>query len=118
MALAHTAAVRNQMADDMLTQIGINAQLQLYKAGDLEVAILTLPNPSGTVTLADLDFGVFVDDTSAAGGTVTYLAIETTAGAAEIFRFNPTGDGVTLSNTVIGVGDTVSCSALAWTAPA
>ena len=81
------------------------------------MATVLLGTPSGVVTAEDLDFSAFTSDTSAAGGTVTYLAIETVGGAAEIFRFNPTGDGVTLSNTVVGVGDTVSCSALAWTAP-
>ena len=117
MALAHTAAVRNQMADDMLTQIGSSCLLELHKSGDAEVAQLAVSGTSGVVTLADLDFNTFVDDTAADGGVCTYLTIRT-SGDVEMFRFNASGDGVTLSNTTIGVGDTVSCSQLAWTAPA
>jgi hypothetical protein len=115
MALTHTVAMRNAISDAVLAAIGNSGQLVLYTVGDTEIATLTLPATSGTVGATDLTFGTFTDDTNATGGTCTYMAIET-SGGLEIFQF-PEGD-VTLSNTVIGAGDTVQCSSLVYTPPA
>jgi len=115
MALTHTTAVRNALADDLLASIGNTGQLQLYTVGDVSIALLPLPATSGAVGATDLTFGVFTSDTDADGGECSYLVIETNGGT-EIFRFLP-GD-ITMSSTTIGAADTVSCSSLVWQPPA
>jgi hypothetical protein len=117
MALTHAAATRNSIADAVLADIGTSGFLVLYTSGDAEVATLPLSATAGVVTAEDLVFNSITDDSSATGGVVSYMAIET-SGAAEVFRFNATGDGVTLSSTTITATDTVTCSALTYTAPA
>lgn len=116
MAVVHVANTRSNIASQVLTDIGNSGQLTLRTSGDAEVATLTLPTTSGTVSGAVLTFGVFTDDTSATGGVCDHLRIET-SGGAEVYRFNATGDGVTLSSTTIGAGDTVQCSSMTYTAP-
>ena len=117
MAVAHVANTRSNLASQVLTDIGNTAQLTLRTSGGSELATLTLPTTSGTVSGAVLTYGVFVDETNANAGTCDHLRIET-SGGAEVYRFNATGDGVTLSSTTIGAGDTVQCSAMTYTASA
>jgi len=117
MAVVHVANTRNNLADQILTDIGINGKMTLRTSGGVEVATLTLGSPSGTVSGPTLTFSAFTDDTSATGGDTDHLRIET-SGGSEVFRFNPSGDGVTMSSTTIGVDDTVQCSSLTYTAPA
>lgn len=117
MAVVHVANTRNNLAQQVLTDIGNNGQLTLRASGGEEIATLTLPTTSGTVSGPTLTFGTFTDDTNANAFTVDHLRIET-SGGSEVFRFNATGDGVTLSSLSIGAGDTVQCSTLTYTAPA
>ena len=117
MALTHVAATRNNLADQVLTDIGNSGQMTLRTSANAEIATLTLPATSGTVSGAVLTFGTFTDDTNATGGATDHIRIETSA-SAEVFRFNASGDGVTMSSTTIGAGDTVQCSSLTYTAPA
>lgn len=114
MAITHTTATRNAISDAVLVEIGANGQMTGRTAGDAEVFTLTLPATSGTVGATDLTFGTFTDDTSATGGTVDHLRIETSVGT-EIFRFAPAD--ITMSSTTIGAGDTVSCSSLVYQPP-
>lgn len=116
MAVVHVAATRSNLASQVLTDLGNSAQMTLRTSGGTEVATLTLPTTSGTVSGAVLTFGSFTDDTNAAGGTVAHIRMETSAGA-EVYRFNASGDGVTMSSTTIGAGDTVQCSSMTYTAP-
>ena len=118
MALTHVAATRNNIADAVLVDIGASGFLVLYTAVDAEVATLALSATAGVVTAEDLVFSTITQDSSAtgSGSVVDYLAIET-SGSAEVFRFNASGDGVTLSSTTINATDTVTCSALTYTAP-
>ncbi len=116
MAVTHVANTRSNIASQVLTDLGVNAEMVLRDSGDSELATLPTPNPSGTVAGAVLTFGTFTDDTNANAGTCTYIAMET-SGGSEVYRFNATGDGVTLSSTTIGAGDTVQCSAHTYTAP-
>src|SRR6056297_2621286 len=98
MALTHTTATRNAISDAVLVAIGNSGQMTGRTSGDAEVFTLTLPTTSGTVGATDLTFGAFTDDTSAAGGVVDHIRIET-SGGTEVFRFNASGDGVTMSST-------------------
>ena len=115
MAVSHVANTRSNIASQVLTDLGNSAQMTLRTSGGVEVATLTLPTTSGTVSGAVLTFGSFTDDSSATGGTVDHLRLET-SGGTEVFRFNATGDGVTLSSTSISANDTVQCSSLTYTA--
>ena len=117
MALTHTTATRNAISDAVLVAIGASGKMTGRTSGDVEVFTLTLPATSGTVGATDLTFGTFTDDTSATGGIVAHIRIETTAGT-EVFRFNASGDGVTMSSTTIGATDTVQCSSLVYAPPA
>ncbi len=117
MAVAHVATTRSNLASQTLTDIGNSGQMTLRTSAGGEIATLTLPTTSGTVSGAVLTFGTFTDDTNANAGTVDHLRLET-SGGSEVFRFNATGDGVTLSSTTISSGDTVQCSSLTYTAPA
>ena len=118
MAVAHDPITRNNIADAVLADIGASGLLVLRPAGDTPViATLPLSATAGVVTAEDLVFNTITDDTNAVGGTVDYLTIET-SGSQEVFRFNASGDGVTLSSLTIAATDTVSCSALTYTAPA
>ena len=115
MAVTHVVATRNAIADAVLAEIGASGLLVLYTVGDAEVATLPLSATAGVVGATDLVFNAITDDSSATGGTVNYLAIET-SGTIEIFRFLE-GD-ITISSTVIAATDTVSCSALTYQPPA
>jgi len=114
MAVVHVVATRNAISDAVLAAVGNTGQLTLRTAGDAVIATLTLPATSGAVGATDLTFGVFADDTNAVGGTVDHLRIET-SGDVEVFRFLPAD--ITISNVVIGAGDTVQCSSLIYTPP-
>lgn len=117
MSVVHVANTRNNLAVQILTDIGNSGQLTLRTSGGAEIATLPLPTTSGTVSGAVLTFGAFTDDTNANAGTVEHLRLET-SGASEVYRFNATGDGVTLSSTVIGAGDTIQCSSMTYTSSA
>ena len=117
MAVTHVANTRSNLATQILTDLGSSAQLTLRTSGDAELATLTITGTSGSVAGAVLTFNTFNDDTNANAGTVDHLQMET-SGGTEIFSFNASGDGVTLSSLTIGAGDTVQCSSLTYTAPA
>jgi len=116
MAVTHVANTRSNLASQILTDLGTSAQLTLRTSGDAELATLTITGTSGSVAGAVLTFNTFNDDTSGVAGTVDHLRMET-SGGTEIFRFNASGDGVTLSSLSIGTDDTVQCSSLTYTAP-
>lgn len=116
MAVVHVANTRSNLATQVLTDLGNSAQMSLRTSGGTEIALLTLPTTSGTVSGPTLTYGTFTDDTNATAGTCDHIRMETSA-AAEVYRFNPTGDGVTLSSTTFANGDTVQCSSMTYTAP-
>jgi len=116
MAVEHVANTRSNLASQILTDLGSSAQLTLRTSIDGELATLTITGTTGTVAGAVLTFSTFNDETSANAGECDHLQMETTGGT-EIFSFNASGDGVTLSSTTIGGGDTVKCTGLSYTAP-
>ena len=115
MAITHLTATRNSISDAVLAAVGNTGQMTLRTSGNAEVATLPLPATSGTVGATDLTFGTFTDDTSATGGVVDHIRIETNGGT-EVFRFAPAD--ITVSSTTIGAGDTVQCSSLVYQPPA
>ena len=116
MTISHVATTRENLATRILTDLGVNAQMVLRTSGDAEVATLTLPNPSGSVSGSVLSLGAFTDDTNATGGTVTNITFET-SGGTEVFGCASSGDGITLSSSVIGATDTVQSGTITYTAP-
>lgn len=119
MAVTHSAALRNELADAVLAAIDIssNGLLEFQTSGDVEVATLTFSDPAGVVAAEVLTFSAITDDTNATGGTVAKAEIQTSAGAACVLcAVGTSGSDINLSSLVIGAGDTVSVSALTYTA--
>lgn len=121
MAITHSAATRNAIADAVLVEIDIDVgagTLEFHTSGDVEVATLVLTDPAGSVTAEVLTFSSIADDTSATGGTVAKFVIKANAGGTRILgNVQTSGGDINLSSLVVGVGDTVSISSLTYTAP-
>lgn len=119
MAITHTAAVRNQICDDMLTQIGNAGYLRLEDGGVL-VSQHTFPTPTGTVTTDTLTFtcGTGISDTTPAAGTIDGAKLYK-SGATEVFSCTAgTAGDVVVSSATIATTDTVTLTALTYEAPA
>jgi hypothetical protein len=121
MAVTHSAATRNAIADAVLAEIDIDAgagNLIFQTSGAVEVATLVLSDPAGTVSGAVLTFSAITDDTSATGGTTDRFIIESNStGTRVLGSVGTSGQDINLSSVVIGAGDTVSVSSLTYTAP-
>lgn len=120
MAVTHpVAATRNGIADYVVDQLN-NGTLIFYAAnGTSEVATLPLAATAfGAASSGVATAGTITSDTSATGGTTT-IANLVTSGASEIVECSvgTSGEDINLSNNVVGAGDTVSMSALTYTAP-
>jgi TRAP-type uncharacterized transport system substrate-binding protein len=123
MPVLETAA-RSALADafdDYVNTGGGTANLKLETSGDVEVAIFNFQNPafgaaaSGVITLA----GVPIQDTNANGGTVAQGSIYNRAGTKVCESVAATsGQEITCSSLSIGVGETVTLTALTVTVPA
>ena len=121
MAVTHSAATRNAIADAVLAEIDIDVgagTLEFQTSGAAEAATVTLSDPAGTVSAAQLTFSAITDDTSATGGTVDRFVIKSNGGGSRVLGSVATSGGdINLSSLVIGVGDTVSISSLTYDAP-
>lgn len=117
-------ATRNAIADAIDAHINTGsgtAHMLLETSADVEVARFDFQNPafgnaaSGVITLA----GVPIEDTSAAGGTVAQGSIYNRNGDKVSESVAATsGQEITVSSTTVGVGETVSLTALTITCPA
>ena len=114
---------RNALADafDALVNTGAGtAELRLQTSGDVEVATFALPNPafgaaSGGVITGQ---GTPIQDTSATGGTVAQGSIFNRNGDKVSESAAATsGQEITMSSLVVGVGETVTLTALTVTQP-
>lgn len=123
MAVTHHALVRNSIADTVLAAIDQDAtagKLQFQTAASAEVATLNLSYPAGIVTGETLAFSAITSDTNATAGTVSKFVITDNTGNEILYGTvtAPAGGGdIELSSLAVGGGDTVSCSALSYTAP-
>jgi len=130
MSLTHIAGIRNSMADAAVDPIDtgttdLTGDLVIMAAGDVEVATLAFANPAygngGAVVAGRADSNTIADDTNATGGVAALFKIQNRDNV-EQWRGTVTGTGgggdIEASNTTIGVGNTVQCSALNYTAPA
>lgn len=120
MAVTHSAATRNALADAVLAEIDIDVgagNLIFQTSGDVEVATLVLSDPAGVVAAEVLTFSAIADDTSATGGTVDRFIIESNStGTRVLGNVLTSGGDINLSSLSVGVGDTVSISSLTYTA--
>jgi len=119
MAVTHTAAIRNTLANAILTAIGASGVLSFETTGGAGVvATLPLAVTAGTVSGAVLTFNPIDSDTNAAGGTIAEFAIQTSA-LTDIFRgdVSTSGADINLSSLVIAPSDTVAVTSLTYTAP-
>ena len=128
MAVTHSTAARNAATDAVTLQIGTAARLKFHITGS------TVGTPSTTVanlamtSNANGGFGAssagtataaaITSDTNAAGGTVAFASIQTSGAVAVIHcAVAASASDVNMSNgLVVTAGDTVSCSALSYTA--
>ena len=121
MAVTHSAATRNAIADAVLAEIDIDVgagNLIFQTSGAVEVATLVLTDPAGSVTAEVLTFSAIADDTSATGGIVDRFIIESNStGTRLLGAVGTSGSDINLSSLTVGVGDTVSISSLTYTAP-
>ena len=121
MAVTHSAATRNAIADAVLADIDIDVgagTIECQTAGPVEVATGLLSDPTGTVAAEVLTFSPITDDTSATGGTVSKFVIKSNLGGDRVLgSVAVSGGDINMSSLSIGVGDTVSVSSLTYTAP-
>ena len=121
MAITHSTAIRDAIANLVVDAIdaGGAGSLIFQTSGDVEVATLAFgatafgASSSGTATANAIS-----DDSTATGGTVAKFVVNSGA-AALIFTgaVAVSGSDINLSSLAVGAGDTVSISALTYTAP-
>lgn len=124
MAIAHTTAVRNGIADYVVDLVDAGAgagTLVFQTSGDVEVATLTFSATAfGAAASGIATAAAITSDSSATGGTIAKFRIFD-SNALEVLS-GTAGDvgteDIVLSTATIGSGDTVSCSSLTYTAPA
>lgn len=123
MSLTHVAALRNTLANAILTAIGVGSadtegDLVFMTSGDVEVATLPLSATAGVVAGAVLTYNAITDDTNAVGGTIALFKI-VDRDNNEVYRGTVTvtsgGGDIELSSLLIAAADTVSVSSLTYT---
>lgn len=127
MALTHTTAIRNGLADYTVDAIDggttdANGDLVIMTSGDVEVSTHALANPSfGAASSGTATANAISDDTSATGGTAALFKFQNRDNT-EIFRGTVTATGgggdLELSSLAIGAGDTVSITSFTYSASA
>lgn len=124
-AVTHPTAVRNAIADLVVDLIDAGAgagTFELQTSADAEVATLTFGDPAfGAAANGTAAANAITSDTNATGGTAAKAVAQDSDGT-DVFlcSVSATGGGgdVELSSVEIGAGDTVSMSALSYSAPA
>jgi len=123
MSLIHVAAIRNTLANAILTAIGVGSvdtegDLVFMTSGDVEVATLSLSAVAGVVAGAVLTYNAISDDTNATGGTIAKFKIQD-RDKSEVYQGSGTvtggGGDIELSSLLIAATDTVSLSSLTYT---
>lgn len=124
MAVTHTTAVRNGIADFVVAQLNEGTppgKLKFQTSADVDVATLTFSatafgaSSGGTATAAAI-----TSDTAAAGGTIAKARLKNAALTDKIIcSVTATGGGgdIQLSSVVISAGQTVALTSLTYSAP-
>ena len=125
MAITHSTAFRNTVADAHTTALGASPKLKFRLSGTVAAPGVA----AATLTLAATPFGAsasgvatanaIASDTAAAGNAtaVANATLETSGGVVVSHcAVAASGSDINMSGgLVIGVGDTVSCSSLTYT---
>jgi hypothetical protein len=123
MAVTHPALVRSAIADLVCGQINEGTppgKLVMQTAAAATVATLTFTNPAFAAAAAGMSTAnAIVSDTNAVGGTIAKAELRNAAGTPKVLcSVTATGGGgdIQLSSVVVSAGQTVSMSALTYTA--
>tara|TARA_R110000868_G_scaffold24342_2_gene96273 strand:+ start:2644 stop:3027 length:384 start_codon:yes stop_codon:yes gene_type:complete len=126
MSVTHSTALRDTLCNAAVDALDAGSadasgDMRIDTSGNVEVALLVFSNPafgassSGTATASAI-----TSDTNADGGTAAKAILRnrdnTTCISCSVTASGGGGDLI-ISNTTVGVGDTVSCSSLTYSAP-
>ena len=128
MAVTHTTTVRNGIADYVvdLCDAGAGAGKLIFRitgstaaAPATEVATLTFSDPAfGAAASGTATASAITSDTSATGGTIAFATLEDDSSTVVAHcAVGTSGSDINLSSLTVGAGDTVSVSALTYSAP-
>ena len=125
MAVTHIDALRNEIANLVGDTVdsgflrfhitGSTADATTTVVASCTLAAAAFPAASAGVITA----GAIGSDTNAVGGTIAFATIQTSASAVRVHcSVAASGEDIDLTNGLaVTAGDTVSCSALTYTAP-
>lgn len=126
MAVTHSTAFRNTVADAMTSALGTSPKLVFRLSGTVgspgtAAATLTMSaTPFGAASSGVATANSITSDTNATGNAsaVANATLETSAGTVVVHcAVAASGSDINLSNGLtINAGDTVSCSSLTYTA--
>jgi hypothetical protein len=124
MAVIHTTAVRNALADLIDDRVNAGAgpgTLVFQTAGDVEVATLTFSDPAfGAAAAGIITAAAIVADTSATGGTIAKARLFD-SNSVEVLSCSVTSTGgggdIELNSVVVSAGQSVAVTSLTYEAP-
>lgn len=125
MAVTHTTATRNALADLIAARVDAGAgagTLVFQTAGDVEVATLTFSDPSFAAAAAGvITANAITSDSNATGGTIAkarFFDSDTVEVLACSVTATGGGGDIELNSVVVSAGQSVSVSSLTYAAPA
>ena len=132
MAVTHSGAARDAATNAVIALLGTNARLKFHITGSTVAAPSTVvanlalsAGANGGFTAASgattgiATAGAITSDTNAAGGTVAFASLQTSANAAIIHcavAASGSDINMTTGGLVVAAGDTVSCASLTYQA--
>ena len=123
MAVVHTTATRNALADLIDDRVNAGAgpgTLGFQTSGDVEVATLTFSDPAfGAASGGVITAGAITSDTNATGGTIAKARFKDSTGT-EVLSCSVTATGgggdIELNSVVVSAGQEVAVSSLTYAA--
>jgi hypothetical protein len=110
------------IADAVTATLGASGKLVMQTSGAVTVATLPLSATAfGAAAAGVSTANAITSDTNAVGGTIAKAELQTSGSVSKVLcSVTATGGGgdIQLSSVVISAGQTVSLSALTYTAPA
>ena len=128
MAVTHTTTFRNTVADLVDSTIGASGKL-VFHTSAMSTANTAVTGVVATLPFSATAFGAasggvitanaITSDTNAAGGTIAYATFQTSGSVVVVHCAVATSASdinITSGGLAVTAGDTVSCSALSYTA--
>jgi hypothetical protein len=127
MTITHSATARAAATDAVTALLGTNARLKFHPTGATvgtpgtalaNLALTTSANGGFSTGGATATAGAITSDTAAVAGTVAYASLQTSGAVAHILcQVAASASDINMTNgLVLASNDTVSCSALTYTA--